>query len=101
MAEERRGPLLYFVRTPRGAPCAADDHLWSELRHGRKAADRPVEDRGWQQVPADLDRPPGGRGDPDEAPGRLDSAPDDPRSALRRSRSDRRQVREGLGHGTA
>ena len=41
-----------------------------------------LEDRRKQQVPADLDRPSRGRGDPDEAPGRLDAPPDDPRPAL-------------------
>ena len=48
--------------------------------------------RRLQQVPADLDRPPRGRGDPHEAAGRVDAAPDDARPALRHARRARRQV---------
>src|SRR5205809_538908 len=69
---------------------ATDADLWRELRHGRQAADRVAEDRRRQPLPADLDRAPGGRGDPDEAPRRLDPAPDDARSALRSPRAARR-----------
>ena len=58
---------------------AGDGHLRGELRHGRQAADRASEDSRRQQVPADLDRPSRGGGDPHEAPGRLDSASDDAR----------------------
>src|SRR6185295_10035007 len=61
-----------------GEDLAADADLRRQLRHGRQAADRAVEDRGWEPVSADLDRPPRGRGDPDEAPGRLNPATDDP-----------------------
>src|SRR6266516_2266299 len=75
-------------RTPDEEPHAANDHLRSQLRHGRQAADRPAEDGRWQQVPPDLDRPPRGRRDPDEAPGRVDAATDDPRPPLGRSRAD-------------
>jgi len=41
-----------------------------------------AEDGREQQVPADLDRPPGGGGDPDEAAGSVDAAADDSRSAV-------------------
>ena len=47
---------------------------------GRQAADRPAQDGRRKQVPADLDRPPGGGGDPGQAPGRLDATADDARS---------------------
>ena len=62
-------PIL--ILQPRGAsPRAGDGHLRRELRHGRQAADRAAQDRRLEQVPPDLDRPSGGGGDPDEAPGR-------------------------------
>src|SRR5215217_2602916 len=61
---------------------ATDADLRRELRHGRQTADRAAEDRGREPIPADLDRPSGGRRDPDEAPGRLDAAADDARPAL-------------------
>ena len=66
---------------------AGDGHLRRQLRHGRQAADRSAEDRGREQVPADLDRARRGGRDPDEAPGGRDAPPDDPRPAERRARS--------------
>ena len=57
---------------------AGDGHLRRQLRHGWQAADRASEDGRRQQVPADLDRTPGGRVDPDEAPGRRYATADDP-----------------------
>src|SRR5215211_3368337 len=80
---------------------ATDADLWCELRHGRQAADRVAEDRGRKPLPADLDRPSGGGRDPDEAPGSLDAASDDPRPAVGPARATRREVRAGLGHRAA
>src|SRR4051794_21781525 len=61
---------------------ATDADLRRELRHGRQTADRVVEDRGRKPLPADLDRASRGCGNPDEAPGCLDAAADDPRPAV-------------------
>src|SRR4051794_37573222 len=80
---------------------AGDGHLWGELRHGRQAAHRSAQDRRLQSVPADLDRTPGGSGDPDEVAGRLDPPADDPRPALRHARRARRALYEGVGHRAA
>src|SRR3984957_15827450 len=74
---------LILASPRRGATRAGEGDLRRELRQGRQAADCAAQDRGEQQIPADLDRPPGGCRDPDEGPGRLHAAPDDPRSALR------------------
>src|SRR5262249_34801481 len=70
-----------MARSPHGLGdnLAADADLRRQLRHGRQAADRPVEDGGREPIPPHLDRAPRGRRDPDEAPGRLNAAPDDPR----------------------
>ena len=54
-----------------------------------------------QQVPADLDRPRRGGGDPDEAAGRRDPAADDPRPAHRRGRRAQRGDRQDHRHGAA
>ncbi len=80
---------------------ARDGDLRSELRPRRQAADRAAEDGRRQQVPADLDRPPRGGGDPDEAAGSADPPPDDPRPALRHARGARCAVHEGVGHRAA
>ena len=87
------GPILERPGPDVGAPSSAGDgHLRRELRHGRQAADRAAQGRRHEQVPADLDRASGGGGDPDEAPGRLDAAPDDARPALRHARRARGRV---------
>src|SRR5205085_8846303 len=79
-------PAYTSPSLPRGAARAGNGDLRRELRHGRQAADRVAEDRREQQVPADLDRSSGGRGDSDEAPGSVHSPADDARSALGRAR---------------
>ena len=94
-------PVPWAMIAP-GTPDVRDGHLRRELRPGRQAADRPAQDRRREQVPPDLDRPPGGGGDPDEAPGRDDAAADDPRprhgharAARRAGRADHRHRAEG------
>src|SRR5581483_10758628 len=76
---------------------ATDADLRRQLRHGRQAADRAVEDGRRQPVPPDLDRASGGGRDPDEASGRLDAPADDARPAVGPARSARREVRAGVG----
>ena len=80
---------------------AGDGHLRRQLRHGRQAADRAAEDRGQQQVPADLDRTSRGGRDPHEAAGRVDAAPDDARPHGRRPRRARGEVHAGRRHRAA
>jgi hypothetical protein len=92
-----RGPALTSERVAH----ARDGHLRRQLRPGRQAADCVAEDGRRKQVPADLDRPPRGGRDPDEAPGCLDAPPHDPRPARRRPRPARLRGRAHHGHRAA
>ena len=94
----RRGRARSRQRaTLAGESDAGDDRLRRQLRHGRQAADRALEDRRRQQVPADLDRPRRGGRDPDEAaglgacpPAHARPADEHPRRARSRGGADHR-----------
>ena len=88
-----RRPELYSPQVEYDRAHAGDAHLRGQLRLGRQATDRPVEDGRREQVPADLDRPSRGCGDPDEAAEPGGAAADDARPPERHARAAR-----GAGH---